>query len=1048
MKVWSERTALAAGRLATASVGYFSAARLLVFCGLLLVAAVAVSTGLILSNLRSRDLADSEREVRNIALVLAEHTDRAFQALDLAQTGLIERMQTLGIESTDDYERQMSSHDVHLMLKDKIASLPQVAAVILINSDGKVINFSRAWPIPTISVADREHFKAFQLDAQLTSYVSKPERSRATGSWTIYLARKLTGPHGEFLGLVTGAIELAYFERFFGSIALEAGSGISLFRRDGVLLARFPARDPPGTSYSQGALFTNVLSHADQGVIRLTSIVDGEERLIAGQSLTHYPVVVAVATTVAAALADWRDAATYMSGAAILLMLVIGAIVLLSLRQIKNYELLVEARAENDQKVRLDAALNNMRQGLLMFDSGGRLVLYNQRYLQMYHLSSEAVKPGCTLTDLLRLRRAAGTFKGNPDQYVAKLVGADGTFKSDPDREIAKYFEEGKVETKVMELPDGRIISITNESMPGRGWVSMHEDITDRRQVEGERDRSQTFLNTIIENVPAPIFVKEANGLRYVLVNRAGEDFWGISRDKMIGKTSREVFAKEEADVIAARDEQLLQSDQPSFDEREICTPCNGIRSIVSKRLVVSDDDGKSRYVIGVIEDVTERKRADERIAFLAHHDVVTNLPNRPAFTECLASVLDRAAATGERCAVLCVDLDRFKEINDVFGHSVGDAVLCEVSKRLQAAVGDAFLARVGGDEFTVITIDGAQPANAEALADRLLAALEDYIEIDGRHLRVGLSVGIAVYPTDGADATMLLANADAALYRAKAEARGSIRFFDADLDRQLRDHRTLQHDLTLAIDRGELSLHYQPLAKVSGEVLGFEALLRWQHPIRGLVAPAAFIPPAEKSGLIISIGEWVLRKACREAASWPNPLRIAVNLSPMQFCHRDFPTVVHSVLLETGLSPNRLELEITESVLIDDFFRGISILRRLKALGVRIVMDDFGTGYSSLSYLHSFTFDKIKIDRVFISDLEHNSQSATIVRAVIGLARGLELPVAAEGVETEGQRAILAHEGCDEIQGFLLGRPCPIEDYAELVGRIGITEQRSALAG
>jgi len=1045
----------------------------------------------------------------------------------------------------------------------------------LIDPDGKVINYSRAWPIPTISVADREHFKAFQLDAQLTSYVSRPERSRATGRWTTYLARKFTGPHGEFLGLVTGSIELAYFERFFGSIALAAGSGISLFRRDGVLLARFPPRDPPGTSYSQGALFTNVLSRADQGVIRLASIVDGEERLIAGQSVTRYPVVVAVATTVAAALADWRDAATYMSGAAVLLMLVIGAIVLLSLRQIKNYEFLVEARAANDQKMRLDAALNNMRQGLLMFDSRGRLVLYNQRYLQMYHLSSEAVKPGCTLTDLLRLRRAAGTFKGNPDQYVAKLVGADGTFKSDPDAQIAKCFDEGKVETKVMELPDGRIISITNQAMPGRGWVSMHEDITDRRQVEAERDRnreflnliienvpvpvfvkdaserryvlinraaekfwdirreemvgqtaydvfakqaadlitarddelvrsgelnygeremhtarngirfasskcltlsdhdrtpkyligvledaterrrlererdrSQTFLNTIIENVPAPIFVKEANGLRYVLVNLAGENFWGISRDKMIGKTSGEVFAKKEADVIAARDEQLLQSDQPSFDEREICTPCNGIRSIVSKRLVVSDDDGKSRYVIGVIEDVTERKRADERIAFLAHHDVVTSLPNRPAFTERLASALDRAAAIGERFAVLCIDLDRFKEINDVFGHSVGDAVLCEVSKRLQAAVGDAFLARVGGDEFTVITMGGAQPANAEALADRLLAALEDAIEIDGRHLRVGLSVGIAVYPTDGADATMLLANADAALYRAKAEARGSIQFFDADLDRQLRDHRTLQHDLSLAIDRGQLSLHYQPLAKVSGEVLGFEALVRWQHPIRGMIPPATFIPPAEESGLIISIGEWVLRKACHEAASWPKTLRIAVNLSPMQFCHRDFPTLVHSVLLETGLSPNRLELEITESVLIDDFFRGVSILRRLKALGVRIVMDDFGTGYSSLSYLHSFTFDKIKIDRVFISDLERNNQSATIVRAVIGLARGLELPVAAEGVETEGQLAILAHEGCDEIQGFLLGRPYPIEDYAELVGRIGIMERKSALAG
>ena len=391
--------------------------------------------------------------------------------------------------------------------------------------------------------------------------------------------------------------------------------------------------------------------------------------------------------------------------------------------------------------------------------------------------------------------------------------------------------------------------------------------------------------------------------------------------------------------------------------------------------------------------------------------------------------------------------LDRFKEVNDVFGHSVGDTLLSEVSRRLQVAVGGAFLARVGGDEFTVIAMDGEQPSNAEALADRLVAAVADGIEIEGRHLRIGLSVGIAIYPTDGADATKLLANADAALYRAKAEARGSIRFFDADLDQQLRDHRTLQHDLSLAADNGGLSLHYQPLAKMSGEVLGFEALLRWQHPIHGMVPPTTFIPLAEKSGLIIPIGGWVLRKACHEATSWPKPLRIAVNLSPMQFHHRDFPALVHSVLLETGLSPNRLELEITESVLINDFSRGVSMLRRLKALGVRIVMDDFGTGYSSLSYLHSFPFDKIKIDRVFISDLEHNGHSATIVRAVIGLARGLKLPVAAEGVETEAQLAFLAHEGCDEVQGYLLGRPHPIEKYAEFIGRLTMAEQKSALA-
>jgi diguanylate cyclase (GGDEF)-like protein len=408
---------------------------------------------------------------------------------------------------------------------------------------------------------------------------------------------------------------------------------------------------------------------------------------------------------------------------------------------------------------------------------------------------------------------------------------------------------------------------------------------------------------------------------------------------------------------------------------------------------------------------------------------------------------LDRSAGSGKRFAVLSIDLDRFKEVNDVFGHSIGDALLREVSRRLQTATRNVFLARVGGDEFMVIAMDDAQPSNAKVLSAKLLAAVADDILVVGNPFRIGLTIGIAVYPADGQDATTLLANADAALYRAKAEARGSVRFFDGELDQQLRQHRTLQHDLGGAIERGELSLHYQPLTKLSGEIVGLEALLRWQHPVFGLVPPNTFIPLAGKRGLIVPIGEWVLRDVCVEAASWPKPLRVAVNLSPTQFHQEDLPLLVHSILIESGLSPNRLELEITEGVLIDDSSRGLSLLRRLKALGVRIVMDDFGTGYSSLSYLHAFPFDKIKIDRLFISDLEHNTQSKAIVRAVIGLARGLTLPVAAEGVETEGQLAFLAHEGCDEVQGYLLGHPLPILDYAEAIGRRPRPDRISALA-
>ena len=371
-----------------------------------------------------------------------------------------------------------------------------------------------------------------------------------------------------------------------------------------------------------------------------------------------------------------------------------------------------------------------------------------------------------------------------------------------------------------------------------------------------------------------------------------------------------------------------------------------------------------------------------------------------------------------------------------MFGHGVGDALLCKVSNALREAGGDAFIARLGGDEFALVSATATSPEAASLLGEALMTAINQDFEAQGRILRIGLSIGIALFPNDGVDTTAVLANADAALYRAKADGRGVIKFFESGMDQKLRDHRALAHDLRAAVDRGELTLYYQPQARMDGTIVGFEALARWHHPMRGFVPPSAFIPLAEESGLILDLGEWALRAACREAVSWPNRLNIAVNVSAVQFRHGDLPGLVHAILLETGLSASRLELEVTESVLIDDLSRAISILRRLKLLGVRIAMDDFGTGYSSLSNLQSFSFDKIKIDRSFIMNLKKSPQSATIVRAVIGLGRGLEVPVLAEGVETAEQLAFLTKESCSEVQGYWIGKPLPIDEYAEVVGR------------
>ena len=406
--------------------------------------------------------------------------------------------------------------------------------------------------------------------------------------------------------------------------------------------------------------------------------------------------------------------------------------------------------------------------------------------------------------------------------------------------------------------------------------------------------------------------------------------------------------------------------------------------------------------------------------------------------------MLGNAGESLESFALLCIDLDRFKEVNDVFGHSVGDELLQVIARRLQTAGEGAFVARLGGDEFGILTAGNRQASNAAALADRLLACVANDVEVGGRPLRMGFSVGVAVYPSDGMDDATLMSNADAALYRAKAEGRGTVRFFEPEMDKRLRERRMLQHDLHTAIGRGELRLYYQPQARINGEITGFEALLRWHHPERGVVSPAAFIPIAEESGLIVELGEWALREACREAASWPNRLHVSVNLSPVQFRHGDLDLLVHSILLETGLAPSRLELEITENALISDFAGGVAMLRRLKALGLGIAMDDFGTGYSSLSYLHSFPFDKIKIDRTFVSNINRNPQSVVLIRGIIALGHGLDLPIVAEGVETQEQLDFLAQATCDEVQGYFIGRPLPIEHYAAAVG---VAKQAAAVA-
>ena len=537
---------------------------------------------------------------------------------------------------------------------------------------------------------------------------------------------------------------------------------------------------------------------------------------------------------------------------------------------------------------RIDAAINNMAQGFLMFDSAERIVVCNDRYIEMYGLSREIVKPGCSFVELLAHRAANGLLEADPEVYRADLM-----------RELSG----GDLVKWVVRTSDGRDIFITNRPMLGGGWTATHEDIT-------------------------------------------------------------------------------------------------------------------------------ERRRAEAKISYMAMHDGLTDLPNRLLFVQQVANQfahLDR----GRRFAVLYLDLDRFKDVNDTLGHPFGDKLLEQVGARLRGCVRHSdTVARLGGDEFAVLQGNVTELAATASLADRIVESLGAPFDVDGHQIIIGVSIGIAVAPLDASDTVQLFKSADLALYRAKADGRGGYRFFEPEMHQRVQARRALEIDLRSAIENDEFVLHYQSLVNLqTGKVNGFEALIRWKHTERGMISPADFIPFAEETQLIAPIGEWVLRTACEEASKWPSDMRVAVNLSPVQFRRPNLYEVVCNALARANLAAARLELEITESVLLLNQAATLDTLRRLRALGVRIAMDDFGTGHSSLTYLRHFPFDRIKIDCSFIHELSTAKDSRAIIMAVAHLAASLGMETTAEGIETQEELDYVKQVGCTEGQGYFFSKPQPAKD-------------------
>ena len=556
--------------------------------------------------------------------------------------------------------------------------------------------------------------------------------------------------------------------------------------------------------------------------------------------------------------------------------------------------------------------------------------------------------------------------------------------------------------------------------------------------------RREASFRLLFDNNPMPMWVFDAETTGFLSVNDAAVQHYGYSRETFLRMKLQEIWPEDEWVTHSQALQEIGDTFHSSRNWRHLKADGSEIQVLTFGRRVTFH--GRDGYLVAVV-DITERQKAEAKIAYMAHHDGLTNLANRELYQERLRQALENGRSESTRVAVLCIDLDLFKNVNDSFGHPIGDRLLKMVAERLRSEVrGNNLVARLGGDEFAVILASGVSPNEASDYAAGLIKVLSASYDIDGIEVVIGASIGIALSPGDGETSEELMRNADMALYRAKSDGGGVHRFFEKEMDRQAQKRRDMELDLRRAFANGEFEVHYQPLVDIAADrISGFESLLRWRHPEKGMISPADFIPVAEDIGLIVALGEWVLREACTEAVKWPTDVKVAVNLSPMQFRSRNLVQVVVSALAHSGLSPLRLDLEITESVFLAETEANLAILHQLRELGVSISMDDFGTGYSSLSYLRSFPFDKIKIDRSFVKDLAQRSDCVAIVRAISGLGRSLNITTTAEGVETVDQLDWLRAEGCNEVQGFLFSAARPAAEIGQLLAKFGQRASQAA---
>ncbi|MCK1477464.1 EAL domain-containing protein [Bradyrhizobium sp. 197] len=668
---------------------------------------------------------------------------------------------------------------------------------------------------------------------------------------------------------------------------------------------------------------------------------------------------------------------------------------------------IAEARKSHE---RLRQAIEILPQGIVFLDAEGRYVLWNKQYAEIYSKTADLFEEGARLEDTLRIGVARGDYPeaaGHEEDWIAER--------------LQKLYQPGARHEQ--KLADGRVILIDERLTDDGGVVGLRVDITELKQREAS-------FRLLFDGNPVPMIVCALDDERILSVNDAAVAHYGYSRAEFERLTIRSLQAFEREPPWTS---DPTGEEQPGRTWKHVKADGALIDlAIYSRELSYAERPA----VLLALMDITERKRAEARLAFMAQHDGLTGLPNRNLLRQQVDEILLHTRRSTDKVALLMLGLDNFKAVNDALGHAVGDKLLRGVGKRLRSTLREEdALARLNSDEFAIVQSGLTRPEDAVLLAKRLLEAIADPYLLDGHSVVIGASIGIAMAPGDGDDSEKLLKSAGMALSRAKLDARGTFAFFEAALDAKAQGRRKIEVELRDAIQSDVLRPYYQPLIDLqSGRITGFEALVRWPHADRGMISPAEFIPVAEETGLINPLGGLMLRRACLDAATWPDDVRVAVNLSPLQFRSGNLLSVVTDALKQSGLPPRRLELEITETLLLEKSAQVLATLHALRALGVRISMDDFGTGYSSLSYLRSFPFDKIKIDQSFVRDLGANREAQAIIRSIVSLGKGLGVIITAEGVETEAELSCLRAEGCDEGQGFLFSKARPNAEIVSLL--------------